>query len=359
MAALPRDVLDALTHHAIDLTRYSNGVVRRMIAILNRADASLSDQIRAALERLPANGATLEHIEMVLRSVQALNAEAYRALTGAMQDEMLALAASEAKWQGNLYGSMLQAGANLSAVGAQQVYAAALSRPFQGRLLKEWAASIEAQRMTRIRDAVRMGYIEGKTTGQIVQAVRGTRARGYSDGIIEIDRRHAEAVVRTALSHTAATARNEFFNENDDLLGDEVWIATLDGRTSPICRARSGKRYDKNHKPVGHKLEYLGGPGRAHWNCRSTGLRLLKGQTELYGTQSSQAGYIDANLSYGQWLKGQPASVQDDILGPTRGKLFRNGGLELDGFVNDKGRTLTLDELERKNAAAFKRAGIE
>ncbi|MGT2493119.1 hypothetical protein ACU4GD_28060 [Cupriavidus basilensis] len=56
--------------------------------------------------------------------------------------------------------------------------AAALSRPFQGRLLKEWASNIEADRMVRIRDAIRIGFVEGQTTDQIIRRVRGTRAKG-------------------------------------------------------------------------------------------------------------------------------------------------------------------------------------
>lgn len=136
-------------------------------------------------------------------------------------------------------------------------------------------------------------------------------------------------------------------------------MSTLDSKTSRICIARSGLEYNKDHRPVGHSLPYLGGPGRAHWQCRSSGLRLLKGQTKFSGTQSSADGYVDANMTYGAWLKTQPAGVQDDVLGKARGKLFRDGGLDIQGFTNDRGRWLTLDELEVRNRAAFERAGIE
>src|SRR5690606_37920381 len=135
----------------------------------------------------------------------------------------------------------------IRAVGENQVYAAARARPFQGRLLREWAKSNEADRMTRVRAAVRTGYLDGRTTPQIVREIRGTKAAGFADGILEIDRRHAEAVVRTALSHTASVAREQFYQANDDIMGDEVWISTLDSKTSHICRLRSGKRYDARH----------------------------------------------------------------------------------------------------------------
>jgi hypothetical protein len=38
--------------------------------------------------------------------------------------------------------------------------------------------------------------------------------------------------------------------------------------------------------------------------------------------------------------------------------LFRAGKLEMSAFVNNKGETLTLPELKRKNAALFERAGV-
>ena len=357
MASLPRSVLDAMTRHQIDLTRYSNSEVRRIIAILNRTDAALMERIAVALDSLPAS-AGLKQIEEVLQSVRTLNAEAYVAvhqgIKGAMQD----LAPVEAVFIRNLYRhTVLEV--DFAGITAAQARAAALSRPFQGRLLKEWAAGMESSRMLRIRDAIRIGYLSGQTTNQIVQQIRGTRANNYADGLLEGDRRSVERVVRTALGHTAQSAREDFFEANDDILGNEVWISTLDGRTSDICRLRSGLEYTPSHKPVGHQYPYLGGPGRAHWQCRSTGLRLLKGQTKFSGTQSSQDGYVDANLTYGPWLKSQPASVQDDVLGKTRAKLFRDGGLDIQAFHNDKGRLLTLDQLAERNHAAFERAGIE
>lgn len=93
-------------------------------------------------------------------------------------------------------------------------------------------------------------------------------------------------------------------------------------------------------------------------NCRSTAVGLLPGQTKLYGTRASANGPIDANTTFGGWLKDQPAGVQDEVLGPKRAQLFRSGGLEIDRFTNDRGQWLTLDQLRERDAAAFKRAGV-
>ena len=125
-----------------------------------------------------------------------------------------------------------------------------------------------------------------------------------------------------------------------------------------MCRIRDGKRYTEDHKPIGHKLPWGAGPGRLHWQCRSTSLPLLEGQERLFGARASKDGPVDANLSYGDWLKKQPAEVQDDVLGASRGKLFRDGGLKIEAFANERGRELTLDELRARVPSAFTRAGL-
>src|SRR6185437_7047142 len=72
----------------------------------------------------------------------------------------------------------------VAGVSADQVYAAALARPFQGRLLRDWAANLEQSRMGLIRNTIRAGYVEGQTTSEIIQRIRGTRALRYQDGIL-------------------------------------------------------------------------------------------------------------------------------------------------------------------------------
>lgn len=56
--------------------------------------------------------------------------------------------------------------------------------------------------------------------------MRGTRAKGYADGLLDIDRRSAEAVVRIAISHTAEFARDRWYDANDDIIGALAWVST-------------------------------------------------------------------------------------------------------------------------------------
>ena len=371
MATVNQRLHDEQVGHAVDLQQFANGLVARIIALLNRSDADIAARLQVALEGLPASAASVERLESLLQSVRLLNLNAYQAVERELTSELRALAEYEAGRQLELFRAVVppqvitQVG--VAAVNVEQVFAAAMARPFQGRLLREWAADIGETRMVRIRDAVRMGFVQQETVGQIVQRIRGTRARAYRDGLLEIDRRSAEAVVRTAVSHTAGYVRDRFMESNDDLVKALVWTSTLDTRTSEICMLRDGKQYKPGtYRPVGHSLPWLGGPGRAHWQCRSVAVPVLKSWRELgldsdevpASTRASMDGQVAPETTFASWLQRQSATRQDQILGPARGRLLRQGGLTLDRFANDKGRWLTLDELRERDAAAFKRVGL-
>jgi hypothetical protein len=114
-------------------------------------------------------------------------------------------------------------------------------------------------------------------------------------------------------------------------------------------------------------MPWGGGPGKFHWGCRSTSSPVLKSIKELGGEdiesftpaqRASMDGAVPADVTYSDWIKRQSAARQDEILGPVRGKLLRDGGIAPEGFATDKGRWLNLDQLRERNAAAFKRAGL-
>lgn len=395
-ASVNQQLADATVDHSVDLQHYANGVVYRMIALLNRTDVDLAAQLSAAIERLGQESFTVERLDQLLASVRELNTQAYDRIESELGPELQQLTSYEAGYQLQLFTSVLPAqvpvaaavsaetvaGAALQAVSGigstletalatvEQVYAAAMARPFQGKLLSEWIDNLEEQRAIRVRDAIRIGFVENATNDEIIKKIRGTRANGYEDGIIQIDRRNAEAVVRTAVQHTAGFVRDRFHEANSDILESVQWSSTLDTRTSEICRVRDGLEYEAvSHKPVGHHVPWLGGPGRAHWQCRSCSVPVVKGWGDLGsdvdvagfdgGTRASMDGQVAEETTYAQWLEKQSAARQDQVLGASRGKLLREGGLSVEKFSNNRGRWLSLDELRASDAAAFRKAGLE
>lgn len=360
----------AAVGHAVDLSAYSNATVARLIGLLNRTDADLFARLTAALEAA-GESPSVDRLEQLLIGVRGLNTQAYQAIGRELTDELLQFARYEAGYQLEMFRSVIpaQAQATIGVVGVnvEQVYAAAMSQPFRGRLLAEWAKGIEATRMARVRDAVRIGFVEQQSIGEMVRTIRGTKAGGYADGLLEIDRREAEAVVRTAVSHTAGIVRDRTLAANAGIVKAVRWVSTLDSRTSELCRVRDTLRYGvEDHKPIGHAVPWLAGPGRLHWQCRSTSVAVVKSWREMGiniddfspSTRASMDGQVPADLSYPQWLAKQGASRQDEILGPTRGALLRQGGMTVEQFSNNKGRWLTLAELRSRDDAAFGRAGL-
>lgn len=369
-AALLSSALD----HAVDLLRYSNTAVRRIIGVLNQVDADLVSQLAAALAVIEPEDATenfgVQRLEQQLASVRALNTAAYARLEQDTANEMHALTSYEGGFHYGLFDSVLPekvvSQIGIVPINAELVYAAAMARPFMGRLLNEWAGALDANRMRRIRDAVRLGFIERQTVDQIVRRIRGTRSEAYSDGIMNIDRRDAETIVRTALGHTAAYARDQFYKGNLGLVKKLKWVAVLDPSTSHYCFERDGKLYDaETHNPIGHRLPWGGGPGVIHHNCRSVSVPITKSWRELgagiemdEGTRASMDGQVPADMDYATWLKQQSVERQEQVLGVTRAKLFRSGALALSKFANERGKWLTLEELRQRNAAAFRKVGI-
>lgn len=369
MATANELLFDEAVRHQIALAGYSNQVVRRIIALLNRSDDRLYAELVTALASMDADSFTVQRLEALLGSFRALNAQAYAQVGLELRHELRDFLDYEVQYQAQALRSVLPAVVSVASVSAETAYAAALARPFQGLLLSGALADLEADKAKRVRIAIAQGFSESKTTAQIVREIRGTKAKGYADGIWEIDRRNAQAIVRTALGHMAGFAADRSNEANEDIIKAVRWSATLDLRTSEICRIRDSKLYEPvTHKPVGHSLPWLGGPRRAHWNCRSFQVPILKsfrelgidldGSANLAGDRASLDGQVPKEVSFSDWIKRQSASRQNEVLGPTRGALLRNGGLSLEDLYSTKGVYKTLDDLRQSDARAFAKAGL-
>ena len=355
MATANEKLQTATIDHAHDIIRYQNQVVYKVIALLNRTDIDLVAQLTAALQQLPVSQFTVERLDSLLASVRQINAVAYQKIRHELSAELADLVAYEQGYQQQLFQNTLPVAFEVATVPVAQVVSSAMARPFQGRLLSEWMAGLEAEKAAKIRDAIRIGYVEGQTIQEMVQRIRGTKARQYQDGILEITRRNAETIVRTAVSHTANHTRQKFAEANDDLVKGWKFLATMDSKTSITCAALDGQVF-----PVGKGPQ----PPR-HPNCRSTSVPILRSWKELgidlkefpEGTRAAYDGQVPANITYNEWLKGKDSTFHDKVLGPTRGKLFREG-MPVDRFVNKAGDRLTLDKLRERDAEYFRKAGI-
>lgn len=360
---------DEAIRHQVAIAKYTNHTVRSMVGVLNRSEQRLFAELYALLETVNPSTFQMQRLQTLLTSVWTLNTAAYAAMGAGLRKDLNEFARYEVDYQQNMLTQYTPVQLNIATVSAEQVYAAAMARPFQGRLLQDVLTEIPETRAKRIRTAIAQGYTEAKTTDQIIREIRGTKKNNYADGLLEGSRRELATIVRTAVSHTAGMAQDIVAEENADILEAVVWSATLDLRTSEICRIRDGKKYTAvGHKPIGHSLPWLGGPGRAHYSCRSAQVYAVKSLEELLGlsgdvtlrngTRASMDGQVPKEVNYAEWIKKQTFERQSEVLGPTRAKLLRKGNLPLERMYGLKGQFLNLDQLRAQDAAAFKRAGL-
>lgn len=327
--ASPADrLIDEAVLHRIALSRYSTATVRKVLALLNRTDQRLVDRIL----RADNEGRDPIQLENLLREVRALQADGWTVLRGQLGEDIGGLADVERIFSERLVrqaGQTAGLALTTNAPTTAQVVAAVNARPFQGRFLKDWLSDAEAGAAKRVRDTLRQGFVEGRSVTALVREIRGTRANGYRDGVLEISRRGAEAMVRTALTHTAAVSARETY----EAMGVEeaTFLAVLDSRTTLTCANLNGQTFN---------LERFPWPPR-HINCRSTSMPVVKGMPMVEAP------------SYADWLKRQNDEVQKDILGVRKAQLFRDGRLTLDRFTDNAGRVLTLEQLKARDGAAF------
>lgn len=224
----------------------------------------------------------------------------------------------------------------------------------EGKTVTDLFGELANNESNKYINHIKLARYEGKTNQQIVQMIRGTRKNGYKDGLMEVTSRQAKTIVRTTVQHAAMQGKAEFASDNADIIKGEQWLSTLDGRTSSQCRTLDQQVFEigKGPRPP------------LHHNCRSTVLIVLKDEYAGRGNinkRASKDGPV-ANESYYSWLNKQPKEFQDDVLGETRGKLLRSGGLSADKFAAlqlDKNfKPLTLAEMKQKEPLAFKKAGL-
>ena len=86
----------------------------------------------------------------------------------------------------------------------------------------------------------------------------------------------------------------------------------------------------------------------------------LKGKFDKFNRRRlrESIGQVPAKTTYQEWLKTQSQAFQDDVLGKVRAKLFRQGNLTLDKFVNRAGDEIPLRDLARREMSAFRAAGL-
>lgn len=387
-------LLDALIRHQTYLLRFSSGLRNRMLAVLGRTEDDLGMMIRDKLRDSVGldSAGNVRRMQALLEAVSTLRNSAWTDANTLLISEMAELGYQEPIHVAGVIQTVAPVLVETVLPPARQLRAIVTSRPFDGALLKDWAAGLQAEDVRRIHGAIQMGMIAGEGSSEIARRVIGTRALNGTDGVLQVTRRQVEAITRTAVQHIANNARNDFMKENEDLMLGEMFVATLDSRTTPVCRANDGKVFKVGTGPrpplhiacrslrvasldgevLGNRpykasttkqllREYTDDKKLPRVSKREDLPRGTKGDYDAWARKRirSLTGTVPRSTTYQSWLKAQTQTFQNDTLGVTKAKLFRDGGLTLDKFVAADGTELTLSQLAAKHAQAFRAAGLE
>ena len=346
--------------HRLFLSRYGQGQARKMMAVLKRMNLDVSIRLAAALEdsNVNASNYTVQRLTRIKKAIQPTIDALYRQVWGQLAADLQEFAKGELIYQVNTLANILPRVVldfhPVKEIPYSQLWAAANSRPFQGVLLQDVPRALGADLVNKIGNAVQMGILQGETYDQITRRVRGSAASGYNDGLMGNAERSLATITRSAVSHVAAEARDQIGDANAAIIKCEKWLSTLDSHTSKLCIVRDQLLYDRKTKaPIGHKVPYGAGPGRLHFNCRSTSVYELKGWDELGipgfkikgGTRASMNGQVSDSMNFGTWVKGQSMATLTDVFGVERAQLIRDGKIEPPQLFSDKGEYLTLAQL--------------
>lgn len=391
-------LFDAALRHQVGLRRFSSGEVRRILDLLERADRDLVKQLRdrlGSVRNQPVDF-TSERLRRLLDDVRAARKEAMALVRGQLSPTLRKLSRMEYDFERRMIQGSMPFSIDLASVDTSQLRAIVTTQPFAGNTLSQWYASLASRDSANLISAIQLGLSEGQDLNGIVRRIAGTRARGYSDGVLALTRRNAETVARTAINGVSNAAREALWEANSDIVSALRWTSVLDGRTSPICMGRDGKMApvtpDGTIPKDADPLLPSGARPPAHPACRSVmvasidGVEAIGSRPTVTDTRTRQkrevdframakkqkrpiqdirrewaeknVGFAPARVDYDQWLLGQAPAFQDSVLGVTRGQLFRSGKLRLDQFVDSSNKRFTLSELSRTRPDVFESVGL-
>ena len=390
-----------LYKNAIDLNRYSNSVARRVINSYNDIIIDAVNQLRVIDElAAPVKAARLRSILAQLK--QSLDGWAGDS-TELTATELQGIAELQSQFVTDELRKVLPEGIANSAVntveispqfaqsvvttdptqlnvvtlsddlfaaayGAPQTYSltaaqgATITLP-NGQVVSKAFRGIATSQAERFSQVVRNGLLTGETTPSIAKRLIGSLQFGEEAKTVgqiaaaggeltQVANNQVLALIRTSINQVANTASQQVYEANQDITQRYRYVATLDTRTSAICRALDGREFDYGKGPMPPQ----------HFNCRSTTVPVINYKelgfdpppSVTKGKRASMDGPVPANETYGEWLAKQPRTTQADALGPGKVAYFNRlankyGPTDaIAKLVKDDGSELTLAQLRQR-----------
>ena len=396
-----------LYRNAIDLNRFSNGVAKRIAVTYNDLVLDAVDQLRGIDElAAPAKAARLRAILAQLkRSLEGWASTS----TLAVVEDLQCLAVLQSEFVANELRQALpvnlreqirsiqispQFAQSVATIDPTEINVVSLSDDLQaavtgapqtfsltaaqgttvtlpnGKVLEKSFRGLAESQADLFAKTVRNGLLTGESTDKIARRLKGRLRFGQPGSLRQIAQAGGEvtavannqvmALVRTSINQVANETSQQVYKANQDVTKRYRYVATLDSRTSPICRSLDGREFAYGKGPTPPQ----------HFNCRSTTVPIIDysglgisrpPQTELrrpntaFGPSRARRGdTVPSNQTYGEWLDKQPKEVKADVLGASKVPYFNRltekfgPTVAIRKFVSQDGSELTLDQLKRR-----------
>ena len=204
-----------------------------------------------------------------------------------------------------------------------------------GNTVKKSFRELAAAEAKRLNQVVRTGLLSGNTTPEIVKELVGNLQKDQKGSLSQLlaqggavtKRANSQVttIVRTTVNQVTNTASQAVYKANPDVTEEYRYVATLDSRTSPVCKDLDGQVFKYNEGPVPPQ----------HFGCRSTTVAVVNYKKWGFtpppvGKRASADGPVPANTTYGKWLYGErakgskfkPGKEQIAALGEQKAKYF-------------------------------------
>ncbi|MCK5612914.1 minor capsid protein [Candidatus Pacearchaeota archaeon] len=388
------EFFDAMVRHQIGLMRLSGSIRNQIFELLDATEADVAEKVRRQLANHKgfSSPASVTRMEKLLKDLRSTRLKAWKDVNAIWVKELTELAKAEPPFVDGALKTVVPVVLETTLPSAEFLRQIVATKPFEGKTLRQWARNVAAADINRIEAQVKIGMVQGESSAAIARRIVGTVAQKGRNGVTQITRNNAATITRTAVNAVANQAKRAYYAENEDIFALELYVATLDNRTTLICSSLDGKKFPLIEGPI----------PPLHLNCRSLRVAVIdgdvlgkrparpfteksllkeftdkeklhkittraklprgfKGKFDEFsqGRIRDLTGRIPAKVDYQTWLGRQSVTFQNEVLGPTRGRLFRKGGLKLERFVNRAGDDIPLSGLARSAKKAFVAAGLD
>lgn len=345
--ALSDEIQDAITRHQIYLLRYSAGREREAGEYIN----TLTELIQAELQSEELTDLDAVRLRRFLDEVEQFGDDVFADLEEKMLDDLEDFSNQESDWATSMLSRYFDEITDISRLDTQISVFAGVLTLLGGFKVRDATRNFRRSKVRQTVQAMRDGVTLREPNEAIIQRVRSLNP---------LHKKQAGSLIRTMTNHASVQAKDLALRANIGLFDGYEWVAVLDSRTSIICASRDGQVYPFGEDPV------ISPKPPAHFSCRSTITPKVKPEFEdrvkkpapRTATGAKGKTKVRQTTTYESWLRRQPKDFIDDVLGRTRGALFRRGKLPISKFVDESGKTLTLDELRKVEPEVFNRVKL-